>query len=40
MVLMPQPVVDCVEAVRAKAEPPGKLVMLTPAGERLTQTNG
>ena len=37
MVLMAQPVVDAVEAVRAKAEPPGKLVMLTPAGERLTQ---
>jgi tRNA (guanine37-N1)-methyltransferase len=37
MVLMAQPVVDCVEAVRAKAEPPGELIMLTPAGERLTQ---
>jgi tRNA (guanine37-N1)-methyltransferase len=37
MVLMAQPVVDCVEAVRAKAEPVGKLAMLTPAGERLTQ---
>ncbi|MBX9623883.1 MAG: tRNA (guanosine(37)-N1)-methyltransferase TrmD [Gemmataceae bacterium] len=37
MVLAPQPVVDCVEAVRAKADPPGKVVMLTPAGERLTQ---
>lgn len=37
MVLAPQPIVDCVEAVRAKAEPPGLLVMLTPAGERLTQ---
>ncbi|HVL14184.1 MAG TPA: tRNA (guanosine(37)-N1)-methyltransferase TrmD [Gemmata sp.] len=37
MVLMAQPVVDAVEAVRAKAEPPGRLVMLTPAGERLTQ---
>lgn len=37
MVLSPQPVVDCVEAVRAKAEPPGRLLMLTPAGERLTQ---
>jgi len=37
MVLMPQPVIDAVEAVRAKAEPPGKVVMLTPAGERLTQ---
>ncbi|AWM37205.1 tRNA (guanine-N(1)-)-methyltransferase [Gemmata obscuriglobus] len=37
MVLSVQPVVDCVAAVRAKAEPPGKVVMLTPAGERLTQ---
>jgi tRNA (guanine37-N1)-methyltransferase len=37
MVLMAQPVVDCVAAVQAKAEAPGKLVMLTPAGERLTQ---
>jgi tRNA (guanine37-N1)-methyltransferase len=37
MVLMAQPVIDCVAAVRAKAEPPGKVVMLTPAGERLTQ---
>jgi tRNA (guanine37-N1)-methyltransferase len=37
MVLMAQPVVGAVEAVRAKAEPPGKVVMLTPAGERLTQ---
>ena len=37
MVIAPQPVVDCVAAVQAKAETPGKLVMLTPAGERLTQ---
>ena len=37
MVLTPQPVVDCVAAVQAKSEAPGKLVMLTPAGERLTQ---
>lgn len=37
MVLMPEPVVAAVEAVRAEAEPPGELVMLTPAGERLTQ---
>jgi tRNA (guanine37-N1)-methyltransferase len=37
MVMMAQPVVDAVEAVQAKAEPPGKLVMLTPAGDRLTQ---
>jgi len=37
MVMNAQPVVDAVEAVRAKAEPPGRVVMLTPAGERLTQ---
>lgn len=37
MVLAAQPVVDCVAAVQAKAETPGTLVMLTPAGERLTQ---
>ncbi|MCI0699613.1 MAG: tRNA (guanosine(37)-N1)-methyltransferase TrmD [Planctomycetia bacterium] len=37
MVMMAQPVIDCVEAVQVKTEPPGKLVMLTPAGERLTQ---
>jgi tRNA (guanine37-N1)-methyltransferase len=37
MVLMPQPVMDAVEAVQGKAEPPGRVVMLTPAGERLTQ---
>jgi tRNA (guanine37-N1)-methyltransferase len=37
MVLMAQPVVDCIEAVQSKASLPGKLIMLTPAGERLTQ---
>jgi tRNA (guanine37-N1)-methyltransferase len=37
MVMMAQPVVDCVAAVQAKAESSGTLVMLTPAGERLTQ---
>lgn len=37
MVLMPQPVVDCVEAVQGKDETPGTVVMLTPAGRRLTQ---
>lgn len=37
MVLMAPPVVECVEAVQAKAEPPGHLVMLTPQGRRLTQ---
>jgi tRNA (guanine37-N1)-methyltransferase len=37
MVLMPGPVYDAVEAVRPLAANPGQLVMLTPAGERLTQ---
>jgi tRNA (guanine37-N1)-methyltransferase len=37
MVIMAQPVVDCVAAVRPDADPPGRLVLLTPAGERLTQ---
>lgn len=36
MVLKPDVVFDCVEAVQAKGSP-GKLVLLTPAGERLTQ---
>lgn len=37
MVLMAPPVVECVEAVRAKSDLPGHLVMLTPQGRRLTQ---
>src|SRR4051794_15892253 len=37
MVILPEPVFDAVEAVRAKADDPGQLVLLTPAGERLTQ---
>ena len=37
MVIMPGPVYDAVEAVRADAPEPGQLIMLTPAGERLTQ---
>src|SRR6266852_5869634 len=37
MVIMPEPVFDAVEAVRQKAPEPGLLVLLTPAGERLTQ---
>jgi tRNA (guanine37-N1)-methyltransferase len=37
MILMPEPVFASVEAVQAKANPPGLLVMLTPAGQRLTQ---
>jgi tRNA (guanine37-N1)-methyltransferase len=37
MVIMPEPVFAAVEGVREKAPDPGLLVMLTPAGERLTQ---
>jgi tRNA (guanine37-N1)-methyltransferase len=37
MVLMPEPVFTAVEAVQQQAEGPGLLVLLTPAGERLTQ---
>src|SRR5688500_9285031 len=37
MVLMCEPVFDCVEAVRAEGAEPGTLVMLTPAGRRLDQ---
>jgi tRNA (guanine37-N1)-methyltransferase len=36
MVMMCEPVVACVEAVQAEAEP-GLLLMMTPTGERLTQ---
>jgi tRNA (guanine37-N1)-methyltransferase len=38
MVLMPGPVFDAVEAVQAQGAEPGLLVLLTPAGERLTQS--
>ena len=37
MVLMCEPVFDAVEEVRAKVDPPGLLVMMTPGGRRLTQ---
>jgi len=37
MLMMPGPVVRCVEHVRAEAEPPGCLVMLTPQGRRFDQ---
>src|SRR5262245_5594564 len=37
MVLMCEPVVAAVEAAQAQSPLPGMLVMLTPAGERLTQ---
>jgi tRNA (guanine37-N1)-methyltransferase len=38
MVIMPQPVYDAVEAVRPLDADPGQLILLTPAGERLTQS--
>ena len=38
MLLKVEPVVDCVEAVRAQAAEPGHLVMLTPQGRRLNQS--
>src|SRR5205823_12938960 len=38
MVLMPEPVFDAVEAVRKEEAEAGQLIMLTPAGERLTHT--
>lgn len=37
MVIMPGPVYAAVEAVQAQAPEPGQLILLTPAGERLTQ---
>jgi tRNA (guanine37-N1)-methyltransferase len=37
MVLMAPPVVAAVEAVQALAEPPGRLIALTPGGRRLDQ---
>jgi tRNA (guanine37-N1)-methyltransferase len=36
MVLMCEPIVACVEAIQAQAEP-GQVLMMTPTGERLTQ---
>jgi tRNA (guanine37-N1)-methyltransferase len=38
MVLMPEPVFAGVEEVQKKAQEPGLLVLLTPAGQRLTQS--
>lgn len=37
MVIMPEPVYDAVEAIQKETPEPALLVMLTPAGERLTQ---
>ncbi len=38
MLIMCQPVFDCVEAVQAQAASPGKLIMMTPQGRKLDQT--
>jgi tRNA (guanine37-N1)-methyltransferase len=38
MVLMAPPVVAATEAVRAAAQPPGRLIMLSPQGPRLEQS--
>jgi len=37
MVLMPAPVVAATEAVRAAADPPGRVILLSPQGRRLDQ---
>ena len=37
MLLMPGPVVSCVEAVQAQAESTGHVILLTPGGRRLDQ---
>mgnify|MGYP000548302773 CR=1 FL=1 len=38
MLIQVEPVVECVEAVRPLAGDPGDLIILTPQGERLTQS--
>jgi tRNA (guanine37-N1)-methyltransferase len=38
MVIRVEPTVECVEEVQRKAEKPGRLVLLTPQGRRLTQS--
>jgi len=37
MVMMPGPVFDCVEHVRPQAAEPGRVILLTPQGQTLTQ---
>jgi tRNA (guanine37-N1)-methyltransferase len=37
MVLRPEPVVECVEAVQLQSEQPGRLILLSPQGRRLDQ---
>src|SRR6202167_3200135 len=38
MILMCEPIYAAVEAVQAQESEPGQLIMLTPTGERLTQS--
>ena len=38
MLLMCQPVFDCVEAVQAESDEPGTLIMMSPRGRQLDQT--
>ena len=38
MILRVEPVVDAVEAVRQMAQPPGRLILLSPQGRKLNQT--
>jgi tRNA (guanine37-N1)-methyltransferase len=38
MLLMPEPIVACVESVQREASAPGHVVMLTPGGRRLDQS--
>jgi tRNA (guanine37-N1)-methyltransferase len=38
MLLMPEPVVSCVEAVQAGGPAPGRVLMMTPGGRRLDQS--
>lgn len=37
MVLSPQPIIDCVQAVQRQSEAPGRLMLLSPAGQTLNQ---
>jgi tRNA (guanine37-N1)-methyltransferase len=37
MVLRPEPVVECVEAVQSQGDEPGHLILLSPQGRRLDQ---
>jgi len=37
MVIMPGPVFEAIEAIRPQTNDPGQLILLTPAGRRLTQ---